>query len=116
MFLHGGAFQYGSANDWPGHVLASKGVVVVTLNYRLGALGSYRLCRAYTTDYRKGFLATGAKATGNMGVLDQRAALEFVRDHIYAFGGDASRVTLVGHGAGAVSAGLHMLSPLSRSE
>ena len=51
-----------------------------------------------------------------MGVLDQRAALEFVRDHIYAFGGDASRVTLVGHGAGAVSAGLHMLSPLSRSE
>jgi carboxylesterase type B len=61
-------------------------------------------------------MSTGAAGSGaNNGLLDQHAALEFVRDHIYAFGGDASRVTLVGHGAGAVSAGLHMLSPMSKS-
>uniref|UniRef100_A0A914VWW6 Carboxylesterase type B domain-containing protein n=1 Tax=Plectus sambesii TaxID=2011161 RepID=A0A914VWW6_9BILA len=96
VFFHGGAFQTGSANDWPGHVLASKGIVVVTVNYRLGPFG---------------FLSLGDSLTGNYGLEDQRLALEWVRDHISAFGGDPLQVTVVGHGAGAVSVGLHMMSP-----
>jgi para-nitrobenzyl esterase len=44
VFFHGGAFQTGSANDWPGHVLATKGIVVITVNYRLGAFGKKNDC------------------------------------------------------------------------
>ncbi|GMT33460.1 hypothetical protein PFISCL1PPCAC_24757 [Pristionchus fissidentatus] len=99
VFLHGGNFQTGSANEWPGHGLASRGVVVVTVNYRLGAFG---------------FLSLGDTNSGNFGLLDQRMALEWVRDHISSFGGDPQAITLVGHDAGGVSVGLHMLSPLSK--
>uniref|UniRef100_A0A5S6R0G0 COesterase domain-containing protein n=1 Tax=Trichuris muris TaxID=70415 RepID=A0A5S6R0G0_TRIMR len=98
VFFHGGGFQTGSSSDWPGHVLATKGVVVVTANYRLGPLG---------------FLSMGDHSTGNYGLMDQNLVLEWVRSYIYAFNGDVDRVTIVGHGAGAVSVGLHMLSPMS---
>uniref|UniRef100_A0A914ZCY3 Carboxylesterase type B domain-containing protein n=2 Tax=Parascaris univalens TaxID=6257 RepID=A0A914ZCY3_PARUN len=98
VFFHGGNFQTGSANEWPGEVLASRGIVVVTVNYRLGAFG---------------FMSLGDDVTGNYGIQDQRTALQFVRDHISSFGGDPQAVTIVGHDAGAVSVGLHMLSPLS---
>ncbi|VDN03666.1 unnamed protein product [Thelazia callipaeda] len=99
VFFHGGNFQTGSANDWPGHVLSSRGVVVVTVNYRLGAFG---------------FLSFGGSETGNYGLKDQRTALQFVQDHIAFFGGDPRQVTIVGHDAGGVSVGLHMLSPYSK--
>ncbi|KHN80933.1 Neuroligin-4, Y-linked [Toxocara canis] len=98
VFFHGGNYQTGSANEWPGEVLASRGIVVVTVNYRLGAFG---------------FMSLGDELTGNYGLQDQRLALQFVRDHISSFGGDPQAVTVVGHDAGAVSVGLHMLSPLS---
>ncbi|ETN68295.1 ribosomal protein L23 [Necator americanus] len=100
VFFHGGNFQTGSANDWPAHGLASRGMVVVTANYRLGALG---------------FMSLGDSTTGNYGLMDQRLALQWVRDHISSFGGDPQAVTLAGHDAGAVSVGMHMLSPLSKS-
>ncbi|RCN29524.1 Carboxylesterase [Ancylostoma caninum] len=100
VFFHGGNFQTGSANDWPAHGLASRGIVVVTVNYRLGALG---------------FMSLGDSTTGNYGLMDQRLALQWVRDHIASFGGDPQAVTVAGHDAGAVSVGLHMLSPLSKS-
>ncbi|MFH4983107.1 hypothetical protein AB6A40_009816 [Gnathostoma spinigerum] len=100
VFFHGGNFQTGSANEWPGHVLASRGIVVVTVNYRLGPFG---------------FMSLGDSETGNYGFLDQRLALQFVQQHIAAFGGDPQAVTIVGHDAGAVSAGLHMFSPFSKN-
>ncbi|CAB3400982.1 unnamed protein product [Caenorhabditis bovis] len=99
VFFHGGNFQTGSANEWPAHGLASRGMVVVTVNYRLGAFG---------------FMSMGDSDTGNYGIQDQKLALEFVRDHIASFGGDPQAVTVVGHDAGAASIGYHMLSPFSR--
>ncbi|GMT04262.1 hypothetical protein PENTCL1PPCAC_26436, partial [Pristionchus entomophagus] len=98
VFFHGGNFQTGSANEWPGYGLASRGVVVVTLNYRLGAFG---------------FMSLGDQ-NANFGLLDQRMALNWVKDYISSFGGDPQAVTIVGHDAGGVSVGLHMLSPLSK--
>jgi len=98
VFIHGGGFRGGSGSNaiYDGTNLALAGdVVVVTLNYRLGALG---------------FLnhpALGAEtdegALGNYGILDQIAALEWVERNIAAFGGDPSRVTIFGESAGAVS-------------
>jgi carboxylesterase type B len=106
VFLHGGAFQTGSSGDtlpsdpkqalYDGAYLASsQRIVVVTLNYRVGALG---------------FLAGAMGLRGNYGVQDQQLALEWVRDNIAVFGGDSSRVTISGESAGAMSVGLHLLS------
>ncbi|CAI5454148.1 unnamed protein product [Caenorhabditis angaria] len=100
VFFHGGNFQTGSANDWPAHGLASRGMVVVTVNYRLGAFG---------------FMSLGDSDSGNYGLQDQRLALEFVRDHIANFGGDPQAVTVVGHDAGAASIGYHMQTPYSKN-
>lgn len=90
VWLHGGAFATGSGTSpaYSGHRLAERGdVVVVTLNYRVGALG---------------FLYLGGE-TSNLGLQDQIAALGWVRDEIGAFGGDPSRVTVFGESAGAGS-------------
>jgi len=89
VFLHGGAYLSGAGSlDWyDGSVLAGEGdIVVVGVNYRLGALG---------------FLHWPGVADGNMGLLDMVAALRWVRDNIAEFGGDPARVTLVGQSAGA---------------
>lgn len=103
VWLHGGGFTNGSAAMplyW-GDALAKRGVVVVTVAYRLGALG---------------FLAhpdlkTEAGDTGNYGLMDQVAALRWVRDNIAAFGGDPDRVTIAGQSAGAMSVSLLMSTP-----
>jgi para-nitrobenzyl esterase len=92
VWLHGGAFQIGSSslNAYNGERLARRGdVVVVTLNYRLGAFGF--------------LMIDHPDAAPNCGLLDQVAALEWVRDNIAAFGGDPSRVTIFGESAGAGS-------------
>ena len=108
VWLHGGGFRQGSGADprFDGEHLARRGIVVVTCNYRLGVLG---------------FLASpelseesGHGASGNYGLLDQIAVLEWVRRTIAAFGGDAARVTVAGQSAGAGSAGFLALSPLAR--
>lgn len=91
VWIHGGAYRHGTgATPWyDGTSFAKRGVVVVTINYRLGALG---------------FCAVpGADAGGICGTLDQVAALGWVRDNIGAFGGDPSRVTIAGESAGAFS-------------
>ncbi|MBO0683233.1 MAG: carboxylesterase/lipase family protein [Candidatus Dormibacteraeota bacterium] len=94
VWIHGGAFTGGSGrNAWyNGSSFAQRGAVVVTINYRLGALG---------------FLHPGEPAIGsaNCGLLDQVAALEWVRDNIEAFGGDPENVTVFGESAGAMSIG-----------
>jgi para-nitrobenzyl esterase len=95
VFLHGGGFSSGSGGlAWyDGARLAERGrMVVVTVNYRLGALGF-----AYLAE-----LADDAGA-GNFGLLDQLAALRWVRDHIAGFGGDPDQVTAAGQSAGACS-------------
>ncbi|MBV8913608.1 MAG: carboxylesterase family protein [Acetobacteraceae bacterium] len=108
VFLPGGAYYgwSGSMAAYDGTHLARKGAVVVTINYRLGALG---------------FLAhpeldeeSPNHVSGNYGVLDQQAALRWVKSNIAAFGGDPERITLLGHSAGAGSAGYAMASPLAK--
>lgn len=101
VFVHGGAFITGSGSSpiYNGAYLAAADtVVVVTLNYRLGALGFL-----YST-------AHGNQVPGNLGLLDQRTAMEWVRRNVGAFGGDSSRVTIFGESAGAMSVGFHLFS------
>ncbi|XP_055461179.1 neuroligin-4, X-linked isoform X2 [Psammomys obesus] len=100
VFIHGDSYMAGTGNMMDGSVLASYGdVIVVTLNYRLGALG---------------FLSTGDPAArGNYGLLDQMQALRWLRENAVAFGGDPARVTVFGSGAGASCVSLLTLSHYS---
>jgi len=108
VWIHGGGFVNGSADIYDSRRLAARGdIVVVTLNYRLGALG---------------FLAHPALAErpgsppdpGNYGLADQQAALRWVRDNIDDFGGDPAKVTIAGQSAGAISVCDHLVAPESR--
>ncbi len=102
VWLHGGAFQTGTAAGpaYDGAPLAARGdVVVVTLNYRVGALG---------------FLHTGARGSANLGLQDQIAALRFVRATIGSFGGDPAQVTVFGESAGAGSIVCLLAMPSAR--
>ena len=98
LWIYGGSFTSG-ANQYPvyqgAYIAADKNVVVVALNYRVGALG---------------FLAGTDGLTGNYGLQDQQLAMQWVRDNIDAFGGDPDQITLFGESAGAMSVGLHELS------
>ena len=99
VWIHGGAFTLGSASDpwYDGTSFAvTHHIVVVTLNYRLGILGFVSL---------KDLAGEDAAYTGNCGLLDQIAALEWVRENIAAFGGDPDQVTVMGESAGAISIG-----------
>ena len=104
--IHGGSFTGGCGHEkhfdtpvWP-----QKGVIGVTINYRLGPLGF--LCLPE--------LAEEAGKTGNYGLYDQIVALRWVKDNIAAFGGDADNITVMGQSAGAMSIQLHCLSPLTQ--
>ena len=102
VWVHGGTFVAGSGAQYDGHALAEKGhLIVVTINYRLGPFGFL----AHPA------LETGGVPPGNYGLLDQQAALRWVKDNIAAFGGDPSRVTVAGESAGAISIGDHLVSP-----
>lgn len=108
VYVHGGSFLTGSAAKtfYNGAYLAKKDVVVVTFNYRLGVFGFF--CHPGLADP-----STGG-SYGNYGLLDQIAALRWVRDNISAFGGDPGRVTFFGESAGAVSVLALMSSSLSK--
>jgi para-nitrobenzyl esterase len=106
VWIHGGALVVGESNDFDPAQLVARGVVVVTINYRLGALG---------------FLAQSALAaesaqgsSGNFGLLDQQAALRWVRRNIGEFGGDPANVTIFGESAGGLSVHSQLVSPLAR--
>lgn len=105
VFFHGGAFvSGGSAGEgYDGTDLTSQGVVLVTANYRLGALGFLSLPALDD--------ARGDQPSGNDGLLDQRLALQWVRDNIAAFGGDADNVTVFGESAGSMAVCVHNTSP-----
>jgi para-nitrobenzyl esterase len=97
VWLHGGAFAFGSGSEsmYDGTSFALAGdVVVVTLNYRLGAFGFLYLGESGLDRYA---------GSGNCGLLDQIAALRWVRDNIQSFGGDPHQVTVFGESAGAIS-------------
>ncbi|XP_074656638.1 acetylcholinesterase-like [Tubulanus polymorphus] len=101
VYFHGGEFNYGSGQLFPGYYLATREVILVTVNYRLGPFG---------------FLSTqDENAKGNFGLLDQLAALEFVRDIAEYLRADETKITIMGSEAGGISVGLHMVSPRSRS-
>lgn len=100
VWIHGGAFisGSGSSSSYDGESFADKGdVVVVTINYRLGILGFLHLGDIGGKEYA---------TSGNCGILDQVAALEWVKENIEAFGGDPDRVTIFGESAGAMSIGV----------
>jgi len=102
FWIYGGGFQMGASGFYNGKVLASlHDVIVVVPNYRVNAFGFFTMGK--DSDY-----------PGNMGMLDQVKALEWVRDNISEFGGDPNNVTIQGESAGAMSVGLHCLSPLSK--
>lgn len=108
VFIHGGGFAEGSGSIdvYDGTALARKGVVVVTFNYRLGLFG-------FLADPQLS-AESPLGTSGNYGLLDQIAALEWVQQNIWAFGGDPANVTIVGQSAGAMSVYLLMASPLTR--
>jgi len=108
VWIHGGGFVVGAGSgpEYPGDRLARKGMIVVTLNYRLGALGFF-----VHEDLEK---ESPAGVSGNYGLLDQIAALRWIKKNIAAFGGDPERITLFGESAGAASISLLMLSPQAR--
>jgi para-nitrobenzyl esterase len=108
VWIHGGAFVGGSCSvPWyDGESFARNGdVVVVSINYRLGALGFMHVGHALGDSYAD---------SGSVGIGDQIAALEWVRDNIAAFGGDPARVTIFGESAGGMSVGSILGSPRAR--
>jgi para-nitrobenzyl esterase len=108
FWIHGGGNVEGSSADpvYDGEALARKGLVVVTINYRLGILGFFthpELTRE-----------SDVHASGNYGLLDQLAALRWVHDNIASFGGDPSRITVAGQSAGASAVHNITASPLAK--
>ena len=108
VWIHGGGLSIGNGADitYDGTRLAQRGVVLVTINYRLGAFGylAHPLLSA----------ESGHGASGNYGLLDQVAALGWVQRNIAAFGGDPTRVTIFGESAGSWSVNQLMATPLAR--
>ncbi|MBN1630785.1 MAG: carboxylesterase family protein, partial [Thermoleophilia bacterium] len=107
VWIHGGSFESGSGSMaiYDGANLATKGVVVVTINYRLGPLG-FLAHPALSAESADG-------VSGNYGLLDQVAALHWVRNNIAGFGGDPSNVTVFGESAGAISILDLLVSPVA---
>ncbi len=108
VWIHGGGFTQGTASllVYDGEALARRGAIVVTLNYRLGPFGFF----AHSLLTKE----SGHDASGNYGLLDQLAALRWVRTNIRAFGGSPDRVTVFGESAGAVSIACLLVAPQAR--
>lgn len=108
VWIHGGSLVSGAGSEamYDGAELAGQGLVVVTINYRLGVLG-YLAHPELSAESPEGI-------SGNYGLMDQIAALQWVRDNIAAFGGDPSNVTVAGESAGALSVMYLMASPAAR--
>lgn len=108
VFFHGGGLVAGDGSEprYDGAAFAQRGIVVVTINYRLGVFGF--LSHPELTR------ESPHHSSGNYGYQDQNAALRWVRDNIAAFGGDPAKVTIGGQSAGSFSVSAQMASPLSR--
>ncbi len=108
LWLHGGSFKTGSGSVriYDGRKLAARGIIVATLNYRLGVLGF--LAHPQLT------AESAQHVSGNYGILDIIAALEWLQRYIAAFGGDPRRVTIAGQSAGAFAIDILEVSPAAR--
>lgn len=108
VWIYGGGFQAGGSSEprQDGEKLARKGVVVVSFNYRLGIFGFF--------SHPELTKESPQHASGNYGLLDQQAALQWVRKNIAAFGGNPDNVTIFGESAGSMSVSAQMASPLSQ--
>jgi para-nitrobenzyl esterase len=105
VWVHGGAFTVGESDDYIPTKLVQHGVIVVTINYRLGALGflAHSALSAQSPDH----------ISGNYGIMDQQLALKWVQRNIAAFGGNPENVTIFGESAGGRSVFLQAASPLA---
>jgi para-nitrobenzyl esterase len=108
VYFYGGGFVAGDGSEprYDGESMAREGIVAITVNYRLGVFGFFAHPEL-----------TGEsphKASGNYGLLDQSAALRWVRENIAAFGGDPAKITIAGESAGSASVSAQMASPLSK--
>ena len=108
VWIHGGGFAEGGSSEprQDGEHLARRGVIVVSMNYRLGIFGFFALSSLAAESPQH--------AAGNYGLMDQAAALEWVRRNIAAFGGDPARVTIFGESAGSISVSAQMASPRAK--
>ncbi|AZI26572.1 carboxylesterase family protein [Pedobacter sp. G11] len=108
IFIHGGSFIHGDGSQpaYDGASMAKQGIVYVSINYRLGVFG-FLAHPDLAKENKWG-------ASGNYGLLDQVAAIKWVRDNIAAFGGDPYRIIIGGESVGAQSVSAHMASPLSK--
>lgn len=110
VYIYGGGFMAGDSSEkrYDGAALAKRGIVVVTLNYRLGVFGFF--------SHPELTANSPHHASGNYGLLDQVAALTWVKRNIAAFGGDPDHITIGGESAGSMSVSTLMASPLSRDK
>ena len=111
FWIHGGAFMGGFGHEKPfdGALYCARGVILVTINYRLGPFGF--LAHPWLSEECE--KETGRRLSGNYGILDQLAALQWVRDNIACFGGDPERITVFGQSAGCMSVQTLVSSPLA---
>jgi len=109
VYFYGGGYMAGDGSEprYDGEVMARKGIVALTVNYRLGVFGFF----AHPELTKE----SPHHASGNQGLLDQAAALAWVQKNIAAFGGDPKHVTIAGESAGSTSVSAQMASPLSRN-
>lgn len=108
VYFYGGGFMAGDGSEarYDGASMAQKGIVTVTINYRLSLFGFFA--------HPELSAEAPYKASGNYGLLDQHAALQWVQKNIAAFGGNPKRVTIAGESAGSISVSAQMASPLSK--
>jgi para-nitrobenzyl esterase len=108
VYFFGGGFVAGDGSEprYDGESMAAKGIVALTVNYRLGVFGFFA-----HPDLTK---ASPHHASGNWTLLDQNAALRWVHDNIAAFGGDPKKVTIAGESAGSIAVSAQMASPMSK--
>jgi len=106
VWIHGGALAVGESDDYDATKLVQRGVVVVTINYRLGALGflAHPALTGESPDH----------VSGNYGIQDQQAALKWVQRNISAFGGNPDKVTVFGESAGGLSTFVNLVSPTAK--
>jgi para-nitrobenzyl esterase len=109
VYFYGGGFVAGDGSEprYEGHSMAQKGIVALTVNYRLGVFGLF--------SHPELTRESPHQSSGNYGLLDQSAALKWVQQNIAAFGGDPEKVTIAGESAGSISVSAQMASPLSKN-
>jgi para-nitrobenzyl esterase len=108
VYFHGGGFNAGDGSEprYDGAAMASKGIITVTVNYRMGIFGFFVHPEISST--------SKTHASGNYGLMDMTAALKWVQKNIAAFGGDPAKVTIGGQSAGSIAVSLQMASPLAK--